>query len=191
VTRIIGGEARGRRLRTPPGEATRPTADRVREALFSTIEARLGTLAGKRFLDVYAGSGAVGLEARSRGATHVTLVEQDRSNARLVASNARALGFDGVRVVTGRAERLGTTPPDGGSFDVVFLDPPYDVPASDVARVLLRMRAAGWMADDVLVIVERRSRGSSWEWPDGFEAVQSRRYGETMLWYGRLALPAG
>jgi 16S rRNA (guanine966-N2)-methyltransferase len=159
--------------------------------LFSTIEARLGTLAGKRFLDVYAGSGAVGLEARSRGASHVTLVEQDRANARLVASNASSLGFDDVQVVTGRAERLGDASPDGGAFDVVFLDPPYDAPTWDVAEVLVRLRAAAWMAEDVLVVVERRSRGPSWEWPDGFEAVRSRRYGETMLWYGRLALSAG
>jgi 16S rRNA (guanine966-N2)-methyltransferase len=189
LTRIIGGEARGRRLRTPNGERTRPTADRVREALFSAIEARLGGMEGLRFLDVYAGSGAVGLEARSRGAAHVGLVEQDRATARLSEVNARTLGFDDVTLLTVRADRLGGTPPDGGGYDVVFLDPPYDVPADEVAGVLQQLRASGWLTDESLVVVERRSRGSSWQWPEGFEAVQSRRYGETMLWYGRLALP--
>ncbi len=84
MTRIIAGEAGGRRLRTPPGGSTRPTSDRVREALFSALESQLGTIQGLRFLDVYAGSGAVGLEARSRGAAHVTLVERDAGNAALV-----------------------------------------------------------------------------------------------------------
>ena len=88
MTRIIAGTARGRRLRTPSGEATRPTADRVREALFSALESELGTLSGLRFLDLYAGSGAVGLEARSRGAVAVTAVESDRRTARLVQDNA-------------------------------------------------------------------------------------------------------
>jgi 16S rRNA (guanine966-N2)-methyltransferase len=163
----------------------------VREALFSAIESRLGTLAGLRFLDVYAGSGAVGLEARSRGAAHVTLVEHDRANARLIEANARVLGFDHVQVVPIRAERLGGGRPEQGAFDVVFLDPPYDVPVDDVGAVLRRLGAAGWIAEDALVVVERRRRGAAWAWPDGFEAVQSRRYGETMLWYGRLAPSAG
>ncbi|MGH3508462.1 MAG: RsmD family RNA methyltransferase, partial [Nocardioidaceae bacterium] len=121
MTRIIGGEARGRRLRTPTGDSTRPTADRVREALFSAIEARIGTLVGRRFLDVYAGSGAVGLEARSRGAEHVALVEQDRATARLIESNARALGFEQVEVVAVRADRIPEAPA-GTGYDVVFLD---------------------------------------------------------------------
>ncbi|MGH3363417.1 MAG: RsmD family RNA methyltransferase, partial [Nocardioidaceae bacterium] len=73
--------------------------------------------------------------------------------------------------------------------DVVFLDPPYDVPAEELALVLRRLRTTGWLADDALVVVERRSRGPAWQWPDGFEALQSRRYGETMLWYGRAQSP--
>ena len=188
MTRIIGGEARGRRLRTPTGDSTRPTADRVREALFSAVEARLGTLAGRRFLDVFAGSGAVGLEARSRGAAHVTLVEKDRSVARIIEDNARALGFDNVHVLALRAERLPQAPPDA-ACDVVFLDPPYDVPAEGVAEVLRQLRKTGWVAEDALVVVERRGRGKDWAWPDGFDPVQSKRYGDTMLWYGRAHPP--
>src|SRR3990170_2743067 len=99
MTRIIGGSAGGRRLSTPRGLNTRPTSDRVREALFSAIEAWCGSLAGLRFLDLYAGSGAVGLEARSRGAGVVTLVEQDRRTAALISDNARALGFTRANVL--------------------------------------------------------------------------------------------
>ncbi len=191
MTRIIAGEAKGRRLLTPAGTRTRPTGDRVREALFSAIDARLGTLAGRRLLDVYAGSGAVGLEARSRGASSVTLIEHDRATARLIVRNAKTLGLDRVRVLTGRAELLAQSAPAEGGFDVVFLDPPYDVPASDLVLVLERLHGSGWLADSGLVIVERRSRGGAWEWPEPFEAVSSRRYGETTLWYGRLAPSVG
>jgi 16S rRNA (guanine966-N2)-methyltransferase len=187
VTRIIGGEAKGRRLRTPAGNHTRPTPDRVREALFSTAESHLGTLAGRRFLDLFAGSGAVGLEARSRGADHVLLVEHDRAATRLIEDNARSLGFDDVEVRLLRAERLAVLPPGGGPFDVVFLDPPYDVPTKHVGEILGELRLGGWLGADALIVVERRSKGESWAWPEGFEALQSKRYGETMLWYGQQA----
>ena len=100
MTRIIGGSAGGRRIQTPRGVNTRPTSDRVREALFSAIESWCGSLHGLRFLDLYAGSGAVGLEAWSRGAGVVTLVEQDRRTASLIADNARTLGFPKAHVVT-------------------------------------------------------------------------------------------
>ena len=99
MTRIIAGTAGGRRIKTPAGDGTRPTSDRVREALFSAIDSELGSIAGLRFLDVYAGSGAVGLEARSRGAGVVTLVEHDRRAAALIRENARTLGFTGIDVV--------------------------------------------------------------------------------------------
>ena len=105
MTRIIGGTAGGRRLKTPTGDATRPTSDRVREALFSTLESQLGSLTGLRFLDLYAGSGAVGLEAMSRGAGVVTAVESDRRTARLVKDNAETLGFRKVEVLALPVER--------------------------------------------------------------------------------------
>ena len=95
MTRIIAGSAGGRRIKAPAGQSTRPTSDRVREALFSAVDAALGSLSGLRFLDVYAGSGAVGLEARSRGAGVVTLVEHDRRTAAVIRENARTLGFHG------------------------------------------------------------------------------------------------
>src|SRR3954447_22937879 len=101
MTRIIGGDAGGRRISTPSGQHTRPTTDRVREALFSSIEAWCGSLQGLRFLDLYAGSGAIGLEAWSRGAGVVTLVESDRRTARLIGQNAQGLGFSSADVVAG------------------------------------------------------------------------------------------
>ena len=131
MTRIIGGTAGGRRIKAPAGESTRPTSDRVREALFSSLEASLGSLTGLRFLDLYAGSGAIGLEARSRGAGVVTCVEHDRRTAGLIRDNVRALGFGGVEVVAAAVDRALAQPPRA-PYDVVFLDPPYPMPVADV-----------------------------------------------------------
>jgi 16S rRNA (guanine966-N2)-methyltransferase len=187
MTRIISGTARGRSLKLRPGSATRPTADRVREALFSSLEAQVGALAGSRFLDVYAGSGAVGLEARSRGAIAATLIESDRRTADLIRTNARAVGLDGVTVLAANAERLAREIPRQGSFDVAFFDPPYSLSVARVRQVVDHMLSSGWFSDSALVIVERSRRGDEWKWPDGIDAVQSKRYGETLLWYGRVA----
>jgi 16S rRNA (guanine966-N2)-methyltransferase len=183
VTRIIGGEASGRRLATPPGGGTRPTSDRVREALFSSLEAALGALSGLRFLDLYAGSGAIGLEARSRGAVGVTCVEQDRRSAGVVAGNARALGFDDVEVVVSSVGRALAAQPRA-PYDVVFADPPYSLPAASVEADLDALVRGGWLGPAGIVVVERSSRGPGPVWPEGVEGDRSRRYGETTLWYG-------
>ena len=124
MTRIIGGAAGGRRITTPRGAATRPTSDRVREALFSAIESWCGSLHGLRFLDLYAGSGAVGLEAWSRGAGVVTLVEQDRRTAALIADNARTIGCASADVVTGSVHATLHRPPSA-PYDVAFA-PEFD-----------------------------------------------------------------
>jgi 16S rRNA (guanine966-N2)-methyltransferase len=183
MTRIIGGAAGGRRIKAPPGERTRPTSDRVREALFSAIDAALGSLHGLRFLDLYAGSGAVGLEARSRGAGLVTLVEQDRRAAAVIRQNVDALGLGNVEVVVADAVRTLGQPPRA-PYDVVFLDPPYAVPVADLGATLLALREGAWVTPGALVVVERSGRGPSLVWPEGFSADRTRRYGETMLWYG-------
>lgn len=183
MTRIIGGAAGGRRLRTPTGESTRPTSDRVREALFSSLEALLGSVHGLRFLDLYAGSGAVGLEARSRGAGVVTCVEQDRRTAALVRDNARSLGLP-VEVVACAVARHLAHPPRT-PYDVVFADPPYPLPTAAVDADLVALREHGWLTPGAVVVVERSSRGGSLAWPGGYEALRERRYGETVLWYGR------
>jgi 16S rRNA (guanine966-N2)-methyltransferase len=187
VTRIIAGTAGGRRIKAPSGESTRPTSDRVREALFSAIESELGSVAGLRFLDVYAGSGAVALEARSRGAGVVTLVEHDRRAAALIRDNARTLGFD-VEVHAQPAARALARPPRA-PYDVVFLDPPYALPVADVEAVLRDLRDHDWLGPGGLVVVERSARGEPLTWPDGLEGKRTKRYGETVLWYGHAANP--
>ena len=189
MTRVIAGTAGGRRLRTPPGDRTRPTSDRVREALFSALEVARGGWDGLRVLDLYAGSGALGLEALSRGAAALTAVEHDRATARLVAANARDLGLDrSTEVVTGAVGTvLDRGPGDRAAFDLVLADPPYPRSEDDLARDLRAL--PGWLADDALVVLERSSRSPEPSWPAGWEAERSRRYGETVLWYGRAALP--
>lgn len=184
MTRIIGGVAGGRAIRTPPGDATRPTADRVREALFSSLESTLGTLHGTTFLDVFAGSGAVGLEAASRGADRVTLVERSRPVARVTAANARTLGLDNVEVITASAATLSRARPRQ-PFTVAFFDPPYDEPSESLGRTLTDLAGSGWLIGGALVVVERPRRAGRWEWPPGFRAERERRYGDTVLWYGR------
>ena len=184
MTRIIGGTAGGRRIKVPAGTRTRPTSDRVREALFSSVDAALGSLQGLRFLDLYAGSGAVGLEARSRGAGVVTLVEQDRRTAGLIRENAKALGLSGVEVVARSAHAFLAQPPRA-PYDVVFLDPPYDLPGDHVLMALHALSSGSFLATRAFVVVERSTRGPDLAWPDGFAAGKARRYGETVLWYGR------
>src|SRR5215218_9906018 len=186
MTRIIGGTAGGRRLSTPTGPSTRPTTDRVREALFSSIEAWCGSLQGLRFLDLYAGSGAVGLEAWSRGAGVVTLVEQDRRTAALIAGNARALGFVRADVVAAPVAGTLRRPPTA-PYDVAFLDPPYPATEEAVAGDLASLDAHGWLVPGALVVVERSSRSPEPVWPAGFGETRQKRYGETVLWYGHAA----
>ena len=186
MTRIIGGSAGGRRITTPRGASTRPTSDRVREALFSAVESWCSSLHGLRFLDLYAGSGAVGLEAWSRGAGVVTLVEQDRRTAALISSNARALGFAKANVM---AASVGSTlrRPPAAPYDVAFLDPPYPLADEAVADDLRALVDQAWLVPGALVVVERSSRSPEPGWPDGFTGIREKRYGETVLWYGHAA----
>ncbi|MFF5564961.1 16S rRNA (guanine(966)-N(2))-methyltransferase RsmD [Streptomyces sp. NPDC012623] len=187
MTRVIAGAAGGRRLAVPPGTGTRPTSDRAREALFSSWESLLGTLEGSRVADLYAGSGAVGLEALSRGAAHALLVEADARAARTVRDNVRALGLPGAEVRHAKAEQTVTGPPPGDPYDLVFLDPPYAVTDDGLREILLTLRTGGWLGADAVATVERSTRGGEFSWPAGFEPLRSRRYGEGTLWYGRAA----
>ncbi|MFD7663306.1 16S rRNA (guanine(966)-N(2))-methyltransferase RsmD [Streptomyces sp. NPDC059788] len=187
MTRVIAGTAGGRRLAVPPGNGTRPTSDRAREGLFSTWESLDGPLSGARVLDLYGGSGAVGLEALSRGAAHVLLVEADARAVRTIRDNARAVGLPGAEVRAGKAEQVIAGPAPDEPYDVLFLDPPYAVTDVDLGEILLTLRRRGWCAEEALVTVERSTRGGPFPWPAGFEAVRSRRYGEGTLWYGRAA----
>ncbi|KJY33197.1 16S rRNA (guanine(966)-N(2))-methyltransferase RsmD [Kitasatospora sp. NPDC089913] len=187
MTRVIAGAAGGRRLAVPPGRGTRPTSDKAREAMFSTLEALRGTLHGARMLDLFGGSGAVGLEALSRGAAHVLLVEADAQAARVIRENVRTVGLPGALVQAARAEKVVAGPAPEEPYDLVFLDPPYVVTDDEVREMLITLSAGGWLAEDVLVTVERSTRGGAFGWPEGFEELRSRRYGEGTLWYGRAA----
>ncbi|MFE6459799.1 16S rRNA (guanine(966)-N(2))-methyltransferase RsmD [Streptomyces cinereoruber] len=187
MTRVIAGTAGGRRLAVPPGNGTRPTSDRAREGLFSTWEALHGTLDGTRVADLYAGSGAVGLEALSRGAAHALLVEADPRAAKTIRDNIRAIGLPGAELRTGKAEQIVTGPAPADPYDLLFLDPPYAVGDADLREILLTLRSGGWLSEDALVTVERSTRGGEFGWPAGFEPLRARRYGEGTFWYGRAA----
>ena len=189
MTRIISGMHGGRRLLAPPGGQTRPTADRVREAFFSALDT-MTDLSGARFADLYAGSGAVGLEALSRGAAHTLLVESEARAAKTIRDNIRTLGLGGAaRLVTGKVASVLAQPPDGGPYDVVFADPPYAVTDDEVIEIQQDLLTNGWLAPDAVVVFERSTRtavrGTPLSWVDGITADRSRRYGETTLWYGR------
>lgn len=184
MTRVIAGKAGGRRLAVPGGMSTRPTSDRAREGLFAAVLSETGPLDGKRVLDLYAGSGAVGLEALSRGARHVLMVESDSRAVAVIKANIAAIRLPGGAVAPGRVERvLARTAAAEGGYDLVFADPPYAVSDAEVTRVL-GLLAQGWLARDALVVVERASRSGAVAWPPDFLPGKSRRYGEATFWYG-------
>lgn len=185
MTRIIAGAAGGRRLAVPPGSGTRPTSDRVRESLFSRLES-LGAVDGARVLDLYAGSGALGLEAVSRGAASAVLVEADRRAAEVARRNARDLGLAGVRVVTDRAERYLAAIAGAETVDLVLCDPPYALAGDALAAVLAGV--ARVLAPSGLVAVERPARVGEPAWPPGLSAVGGRVTGDTAVWLATLTL---
>lgn len=183
MTRIVAGTAGGRRIAVPP-RGTRPTAERVREAIFSAVTARID-LAGTRVLDLYAGSGALGIEALSRGAGHAVFVESDRAAAGVLRRNLANLGLTGAgqlrqqpvdAVLAGR--------PDAG-YHLVLADPPYDLDAAALDRALAALAGNGWLAPGALVVVERAAGSAEPGWPEGVESVTARRYGDTVVCYGR------
>ncbi|RYV50248.1 16S rRNA (guanine(966)-N(2))-methyltransferase RsmD [Pengzhenrongella frigida] len=186
MTRIVAGTVGGRTLRVPPA-GTRPTSDRVREALFSRL-AHLGVLDGAHVVDLYAGSGALGLEAASRGAAAVTLVDSARPAADVCRRNVADLALTGVRVVAEKAERF-VLRPVAPPWDLVFLDPPYDLAEDDLAGVLgglvgaAGQHAGPALAAGAVVVVERSSRSPEPRWPEGLEQTDRRSYGDTVVWF--------
>lgn len=176
--RVIAGEHGGRRLVAPKGEQTRPTSDRAREGMFSSLQT-LMDLEGARVLDLYAGSGALGLEAISRGAAEATLVDKDIEAVRALTRNAEAMSA-AAEVVAEDVLTFLERPPS--PYQLVVLDPPYEL---DVDPVLALLQP--WLDDDAVVVVERRTRGPAPIPPEWLESERSRRYGEATLWYFRAA----
>ena len=178
MTRIVAGRAGGRRLKVPP-RGTRPTSERVREALFSSLEARMD-IDGAAVLDLYAGSGALGLEALSRGAAHAMLVESDAKAAGVIRENIATVGLPGAvlraapvaPVLAGTADRV---------YDLVLADPPYAVTEHAVTGVLEALISGGWVEEGSVVVVERSSRSPETVWPQAFDVGKVRRYGETRV----------
>ena len=173
MTRIIGGVAGGRQIAVPP-TGTRPTADRVREALFSALEAR-GAIEDAEVLDLFAGSGALGIEALSRGASTAVLVERDPRACAVIQSNLAVAGVHGALV------RRSSVPAylkrTNGPVDLVFVDPPYTDAVDDVLALLPR-----WTRSGGVVVVERDTRSPPLAWPDGLRPEEARTYGETTLY---------
>lgn len=183
MTRIIAGAA-GSLTLAVPRSGTRPTSDRVREAIFSALEAR-DAIDGAAVLDLYAGSGALGLEAASRGAAEVVLVERAKAAAEVCRRNADAVG----RALRGRPARIRVAVRSvaaylesaSSGFDLVFIDPPYELDERSLARDLALL--APLLSAHAVVVVERSSRSPEPEWPDGIEPERRRDYGETTLWW--------
>ncbi|HVW35618.1 MAG TPA: 16S rRNA (guanine(966)-N(2))-methyltransferase RsmD [Acidimicrobiia bacterium] len=182
--RIIAGEAGGRRLAVPLGDGVRPTSDRVKESLFSALGP--GRLVGARVLDLYAGSGALGLEALSRGAAAAVFVERDAAAARAVRTNIDTLGFaDRAVLRVGAAAAVLNGPPPGGPFDLALLDPPYDRAASEVEAVLGGLAAGGWLSATATIVVERAAGSSPLRWPAGWGSIWERCYGDTLVLFAQ------
>ncbi len=178
MTRIIGGVVGGRRIAVP-ARGTRPTTDRVRESLFNIVTARRD-LTGLAVLDLYAGSGALGLEALSRGAASALFVESDQRTAAVIARNIEALGLSGATLRRGAVVTVlsaGTASP----VDLVLADPPYDVDAAEVDAVLAALTAHGWVREGTVAAVERAATSAALTWPAGWSVWPQRVYGDTRL----------
>lgn len=209
MTRIVAGTVGGRTLQVPP-RGTRPTSERVREAIFSRLE-HLGVVEDAHVLDLYAGSGALGLEAASRGAADVTLVDSARVAADVARRNVAALGLSNVRVVAqpaeafvagvaaavatertavGAASGAATSGRAGhGPYHLVLVDPPYDVTAEALERVLAHLAAPDVLDPAAVVVVERSTRTPEPTWPTGWEVVARKDYGETTVYFVGPELP--
>lgn len=184
MSRIIAGAAGGTPLNSVPGSLTRPTTDRVKEALFSRLDA-FDVVADARVLDLYAGSGSLGVESGSRGAQSVDLVEFDAKASAVCQRNADlvngVLGRKAVTVHRSRVESFLERTGAGTLWDLVFLDPPYPLDEPGLATVLAMLQP--FLAEGAVVVVERSARTPEPAWPEGMERFAERKYGETRLWF--------
>lgn len=190
MSRIIAGAAGGTPLTTVPGSLTRPTTDRVKEALFSRLDA-FNVIAGSRVLDLYAGSGSLGVESGSRGAQAVDLVESDAKASAVCQRNADlvngVLGRKAVTVHRSKVEPFLDRAPAAAMWDLVFLDPPY--PLEEVALQAALEKLAPHLSPAAVVVVERSSRSPEPRWPDALTRFAEKKYGETRLWFAEPFVP--
>ena len=176
MTRIVAGIAGGRKLKVPP-RGTRPTSERVREAVFSALQARLD-LDGTAVLDLYAGSGALGLEALSRGAASVLLVESDARAAAVARENVATVGVPGASV---RCAPVAAVLAGAAETEYDLADPPYAVTELAVHQMLTALVSGGWLAPDAVVVLERSARSPETVWPEGLTPAKVKKYGETRI----------
>lgn len=190
MTRIVAGSVGGRRIEVPR-RGTRPTSERVRESLFGRLE-HYGALDGARVLDLCAGSGALGLEAASRGAGEVVLVDSSRTAVAVCRANIRALGLRGVRAACAKATSF-LAGPAFAPMDLVLIDPPYGLGEEELTAMLAPLARGDdpWLAPRAVVVVERSARTPEPAWPAGLERFADRRYGETALWFAEPAAVRG
>ena len=184
--RIIAGVAKGRTLGSVAG-ATRPTSDRAREAIFSSLLSEFGDFLGLHFLDLFGGSGAIALEALSRGASLVHVVEKDadaqktiENNFELVNKNRPVGKFHLYSMSVQRF--VADTPKE--KYHIAYIDPPYEFLDSEVEDILNKLHLGGFLKDDALIAVERTAKRSNFSWPAGFSAVRERNYGQATVFYG-------
>jgi 16S rRNA (guanine966-N2)-methyltransferase len=182
--RIVAGQFRGRPLAAPEDARTRPTSDRVREALFNILEHGIAdfALAGTRVLDLFAGTGALGLEAVSRGAAYCLFIEEDAGARGVIRRNVETLGLTGITKVFRRdATDLGPAGSRGG-FGLAFLDPPYELGLAE--RALASAAKGGWLAPGAVIAIEESKRATV-ALPSGFSAIDQRTWGDTQIVLGR------
>jgi 16S rRNA (guanine966-N2)-methyltransferase len=187
--RIVGGQFRGRPLAAPGDDRTRPTSDRVRESVFNILEHGIPDLAiaGAQVLDLFAGTGALGLEALSRGAAFCLFVEEEAEARALIRRNVEALGLTGITKIFRRdATDLGPAGRQGG-FTLVFLDPPYGKGLAE--RALASAAEGGWLAMGAIAVIEER-KGTPVALPSGYAALDQRSWGDTQVLFARLAFDA-
>ena len=182
--RIIGGIAKGKNLFSPP-ETTRPTSDRAREGLFSSLESEFGSMTELNFLDLYSGSGAVGVEALSRGASKVVSVERHQPTALIGEKNFELVkGAEGYFevVVSDVKKYLGN--PSNMQFDIIFIDPPYDLPNNEIEKLLRKIINNNFLNENGIIAVERESRSKEFIWPEPLIGTKVRGYGQGSIYYG-------
>lgn len=187
--RIIAGVAKGRTLSTVSG-ATRPTSDRAREGLFSSLTSEFGDFLGLHVLDLFAGSGAVGFEALSRGATLVHSVEKESDAIKTITINSELVAKAGptgkFHLYSISVQRF-VTDPAHDQYHLVYIDPPYDFPSSELEEILRLLAQGNFLKSDAFIAVERRAKGGKFIWPESYEPVRERNYGQATIYYANAA----